>query len=175
VTTQTNKQDFTNLIQENKRIIFKICNTYCTNKNDRDDLAQEIVYELWRSYKNFDAQYKFTTWMYRVALNVAISFYRKEKKAIGTIVLNETLIDVEDQSEISEETETNFTLMHAFIAELKVIDKSIMLLYLDSKSYREIAEITGLTETNVATRINRIKGNLKNQFSKHNTSTYGTK
>ena len=80
-----NKKSFTKLIQENKRIIFKICNSYCPKMQDRDDLAQEIVYELWKSFKDFDPDYKFTTWMYRVALNVAISFYRKEKKSLGRV------------------------------------------------------------------------------------------
>ena len=175
VTSKINNQAFINLIQENKRIIYKICNSYCPNKNEQDDLAQEIVYELWKSYKNFDTNYKFTTWMYRVSLNVAISFYRKSKKAVGTIVLDETLLNVEDLGESSVEKENNFTLMHGFIAQLKAIDKSIMLLYLDDKSYKEIAGVTGITETNVASRINRIKSILKNQFSKHNTNTYGTK
>lgn len=175
VTSHETKAAFSKLIQENRRIIFKICNAYCAKKEDRDDLAQEMVYELWKSFKGFNADYKFTTWMYRVALNVAISFYRKEKKSAGTIIYSETLLEFEDEQSTSVETEDNFNLMHQFINQLKAIDKSIMILYLDDKSYREIAEITGITETNVSTRINRVKEILRTQFSKHYNHSYGTK
>src|SRR5215217_365651 len=72
---------FLDLVEENKRIIFKICNSYCPNKEERDDLAQEMVYHLWKSYQAFNPALKFSTWMYRIALNVAITFYRKEKKS----------------------------------------------------------------------------------------------
>src|SRR5690242_174359 len=73
-----NKEIFTKLINENKGIVYKVCNTYCRNKNSRDDLAQEILYNLWKSFYSFRTDLKFSTWMYRIALNVAISFYRKE-------------------------------------------------------------------------------------------------
>ena len=172
--TDQNKHAFTQLIQENKRIIFKICNSYCPKKEERDDLAQEIVYELWKSYHHFNPDFKFTTWMYRIALNVAISFYRKEKKSGHVFSLEENLLELKDESEPSSETENNFSLMHRFIAELKEIDRSIVILYLDNKSYKEIAEIIGLTETNVATRISRIKEILRNKFSNHQKHPNGT-
>jgi RNA polymerase sigma factor (sigma-70 family) len=73
----TKDREFTKLIRENKGIIYKICNTYCYGKDDRDDLAQEIIYNLWKSLNNFNPAFKFSTWMYRIALNVAISFYRR--------------------------------------------------------------------------------------------------
>jgi RNA polymerase sigma-70 factor (ECF subfamily) len=76
----TKDQEFIRLIRENKGIIYKICNSYCADKDDRDDLAQEIIYNLWKSFDSFNDAFKFSTWMYRVALNVAISFYRQEKK-----------------------------------------------------------------------------------------------
>ncbi len=160
-----NKQLFTDLVQENKRIIFKICNCYCPRKEDRDDLAQEIVYQLWKSFTNFNPGFRFTTWMYRIALNVAISFYRKEKRSGTTIVYTEQLMELKEDEKNSIETEKNINLLHRFIAELKEIDKSIMILYLEDKSYREIAEIIGITETNVSTRINRIKETLRTNFS----------
>ena len=75
----TKDQEFTRLIRENKGIIYKVSNSYCSDKNDRDDLAQEIIYHLWKSYDRFNPGLKFSTWMYRIALNVAISFYRREK------------------------------------------------------------------------------------------------
>ncbi len=103
--------------------------------------------------------------MYRIALNVAISFYRKEKRSGTTIVYTEQLMELKEDEKNSIETEKNINLLHRFIAELKEIDKSIMILYLEDKSYREIAEIIGITETNVSTRINRIKETLRTNFS----------
>ena len=76
----TNGQEFIKRIKENKGIIYKICNSYCAGKNDRDDLAQEIIYNLWKSFNSYNDEYKFSTWMYRIALNVAISFYRQGKE-----------------------------------------------------------------------------------------------
>jgi RNA polymerase sigma factor (sigma-70 family) len=164
--TPPDKEAFLRLVEENKRIIFKICNCYCPKKEDRDDLAQEIVYQLWKSFDRFDPGFKFSTWMYRVALNVAISFYRKEKRSAAMVVYPESLMELEESSDDPVEAERNISLLQQFIAVLKEIDRSIIILYLEEKSYKEIAEIIGLTETNVATRINRIKETLRNNFSK---------
>src|SRR5882724_6316670 len=135
------KEEFLRLIEDNKAIIFKICNSYCKNKNDREDLAQEVIYQLWKSGNTFNTDHKFTTWMYRVALNVAISFYRKKKKAGPVISLTEHLIDVEDKDDGSEEVEGNINLLQQFIDELGELDRALMILYLDEKSYHEISEI----------------------------------
>jgi len=161
----TNEQRFTELLKENKGIIYKICNSYCTDKKDRDDLAQEIIYNLWKSFGNYNHDLKFSTWMYRVALNVAISFYRQEKKFKSHDSISEELIVFEENPDEKKEVENNLNLLQGFINELKEIDKAIILLYLDDKSHREIAEITGFTETNVATKINRIKEKLRTSFS----------
>jgi RNA polymerase sigma-70 factor, ECF subfamily len=161
----TKDQEFTRLIKENKGIVYKICNTYCADKIDRDDLAQEIIYNLWKSFNSYNAEFKFSTWMYRIALNVAISFYRQEKKFKNHDSISEGLIVFEENTEIKNETENDLRLLQSFINELKEIDKAIILLYLDNNSHREIAEITGFTETNVATKINRIKDKLRTNFS----------
>jgi len=157
--------EFIRLIKENKGIIYKICNSYCADKDDRDDLAQEIIYNLWKSFGKFNTEFKFSTWMYRIALNVAISFYRQEKKFKNHNSISEGLIVFEDDSEPKNEVENNLQLLQQFINELKEIDRAIILLYLDDRSHREMAEITGFTETNVATKINRIKEKLKSKFS----------
>lgn len=162
--TLPDKEKFVQLIQENKGIIFKICNSYCSDKDSRDDLAQEIIYNLWKSFYRFNPALKFSTWMYRIALNVAISFYRKENKLKHHVPFFESQIVFEEITDANKDVENNISLLQQFINELKEIDKSIMLLYLDDKSYREIAEITGITETNVATKINRIKDKLKTSF-----------
>ena len=159
------EQDFIRLIKGNKGIIYKICNSYCANKDDRDDLAQEIIYNLWKSFDSFNDAFKFSTWMYRIALNVAISFYRQKKKLKYHNPISEGLIVFEDDPEIKNESEHNLKLLQDFINKLKEIDKAVILLYLDDKSHREIAEITGFTETNVATKINRIKDKLRADFS----------
>lgn len=161
---EKNKQTFLQLMQDNRGIIIKICNSYCTDKNDRDDLAQEIVFNLWKAFADYIPNYKFSTWMYRISLNVAISFYRKEMRSIQFSAYSEDLIIFNDEGENKIEEEGKLALLQQFIHELKEIDKSIMLLYLDKKSYAEIAEIVGITETNVATKISRIKLNLKSKI-----------
>lgn len=162
----TNKETFLRLLEEHKGIIIKICNGYCQAKDDKEDLSQEIVYNLWKAFASYTPDYKFSTWLYRVALNVAISYYRKEKRSLQYTPYDENLI-VFNEEAYNKELDGNLLLLQQFIRELKEIDKSIMLLYLDDKSYHEIAEITGISETNVATRINRIKTNLKAKFSNH--------
>lgn len=158
------KETFLQLMQGNKGIIIKICNSYCSNKDDRDDLAQEIVFNLWKAFADYTADHKFSTWMYRIGLNVAISFYRKELRSVQFSVLSEDLIVFDDEVEDKSATSTSLVLLQNFIHELKEIDKSIMLLYLEQKNYKEIAEIVGVTESNVATKINRIKINLRSKF-----------
>jgi RNA polymerase sigma factor (sigma-70 family) len=162
--TAADKKEFLQLIQDNQRIIFKICNSYCSNANDREDLGQEIVYQLWKSGKSFDADHKFSTWMYRVALNVAISFYRK-KITSPVISFTENDIDLPDKTSGADELEENIDHLQKFIAAMKELDRALMLLYLEAKPYQEIAEILGISETNVATKISRIKEGLKQKFS----------
>jgi len=162
---ETGKEEFINLLNQHRGIIFKICNSYCPDKNAREDLAQEIIFQLWKSYNHFNADYKFSTWMYRIALNVAISFYRKENKTSQTISFTEMLPEVEDQKDSIHEREENINRLQQFINELKELDKALMILYLEEKNHKEIAEILGITETNVATKLGRIKDKLKQRFS----------
>lgn len=161
------QDEFFQMIQDNKRIIFKICNTYCRNRIDREDLAQEIVYQLWKSGGHFNADHSFTTWMYRIALNVAISFYRKEQRSVQKIPLPDDfhLISMEDKPDGKADMEEQINLLQQFIDELGKFDKALMILYLEENSYKEIGEILGITETNVATKISRIKAGLKQKFS----------
>lgn len=165
---QNKKEELLNLIQEHRKIIFKICNSYCKNKSDREDIGQEIVFQLWKSFDSYNSELKFSTWMYRVSLNVAISFYRKDKRYNDTISLDEHLIDISAEEDLSGETERNFSLLQQFINELKELDRALMILYLEEKNYKEIAEILGITETNVATKISRIKEKIKHKFKNIN-------
>ncbi|MFI5452133.1 RNA polymerase sigma factor [Pedobacter sp. UC225_61] len=165
---QHNQQEFLKIIETNKRLIFKICNSYCQNADDREDLAQEIIFQLWKSWGNFNNEYKLSTWMYRIALNVAISFYRKEQKTTNTVLMGEEhLIEIVDEN-LEEGLEANLNALQKFINQLKPLDKALMLLYLEEKSHKEMAEIIGITSTNVATKIGRIKEQLKQKFSTNN-------
>ena len=164
-TTPTTSPDFLTLIEANKRIIFKICNSYCRNADDREDLAQEIIYQLWKSWSSFNSDYKLSTWMYRIALNVAISFYRKERKATPTVFMGDHVIEIADES-LEEGLESNLNALQQFINELNPLDRALMILYLEEKPHKEIAEIMGITSTNVATKIGRIKEQLKQKFNK---------
>jgi RNA polymerase sigma factor (sigma-70 family) len=162
---EPDKQAFVQLMQDNKGIIFKVCNAYCSNVHDREDLAQEIIYNVWKSWSGFDNSHKFSTWMYRIALNVAISFYRKQNKNTSTISLDETEKEIANTTEQHDAGTENSLLLEQFINELNTLDKALMLLYIDGKSYAEIADILGITETNTATKINRIKNTLKQKAS----------
>lgn len=161
------KQMFTSVIDENKGIIYKVANSYCRDKEDRNDLIQEILAQLWRAFEKYDKQYKLSTWMYRISLNVAISFYRKERKHKNIVELKqEELLNIADEAESDKsEPEENVRLLYQFIGGLNKLNKAVMLLYLENESYQTIAETLGITETNVATKISRIKKKLKLQFS----------
>jgi len=165
---------FLELIQQNKRIIFKICHAYCKDRREHEDLAQEIVYETWRSFGSYDKGYRFSTWLYRIALNVAISYYRKEEKYKHIIPFpEEHLVEFAEEKEGQAASE-RFSLLRDFIQSLNEIDRSIMMLYLDEYAYREIAVIIGISETNVATRIGRIKEKMRTRFSNPSKPDHGT-
>jgi len=159
--------NFQKLIEEHKGILLKVARTYCQNEDDRIDLIQEMSIQIWRSLDKYKEQCKVSTWMYRVALNVAISFYRKNaKRHENTEPLNEELFQITEPD--NQETEAQLVLLERFIQELNDLDKALMLLYLEDKSYFEIAEILGISPSNVGTKISRIKGKLKISFSQLN-------
>ena len=164
------QEEFIRQIEANKGIILKISHSFCRNKADRDDLCQEILLRLWKGLPRYDPAYPFTTWMYRVALNVAISYYRQLKKGAGTAPYQETPEEVEYPL---EDAESPVIRLQKHVAALKDLEKALMLLYFEEKSYREIAEIMGITETNVATKISRIKEKLKQAILTEKQAVYG--
>ncbi|HLX43695.1 MAG TPA: sigma-70 family RNA polymerase sigma factor, partial [Bryobacteraceae bacterium] len=150
---------FQMLIEEHKRILFKVCNSYCRNRDDREDLAQEIIVQLWQSFASFDPSYRFSTWMYRIALNVAISFYRRESTRARYVLSSEERVwSAADEAAASTE---DVRVLYQFIERLDPLHKALVLLYLDGHSYQEIAEVLGITATNVATKIGRLKQKLR--------------
>lgn len=165
----SDEDEFLTTIDRHKKIIYKVVNSYCRNKEDRSDLEQEIIIQLWNSFDKYNPQYKYSTWMYRIALNVAISFYRKEKKWFSRNGhFNEELIsNTIEESEYDRELDQDINLLHEFIDNLNELNKALMLLYLEDKPYNEIAEILGITKTNVATKVSRLKQKLNKEFQKH--------
>jgi RNA polymerase sigma-70 factor (ECF subfamily) len=161
------KEQFIAIIKEHQALIYKVCCSYCQNAEDRNDLQQDILLQLWSALDKFDGRVKMSTWIYRITLNTAISFYRKNKKHYEKKArIDENIISL-PAIEIDYQQKENIQLLYQFINKLNDFDKALILLYLDDYSHEEIAEILGITKTNVATKIGRIKQVLKNQFSNY--------
>jgi len=154
------EREFLQIIRENQGIIHKVCNMYCDAEEDRNDLFQEIVAQLWKSYPSFRKESKVTTWMYRVGLNTAITSFKKNKRRPDQNLLPFENFEVADENHEAE-TEENIKLLHRAVAQLTGIEKSIILLFLENKKYEDIAEITGITQYYVRVKMNRIKKKLK--------------
>jgi len=152
------KKEFIDLVNDNRALIFKVCNLYCDNAEDRKDLFQEVVLQLWKSYPSFKKESAGSTWIYRVALNTAISNFRKESKKPEKVSIS--LYDFDIPAMHAEDSHENKSILYTAINHLNEIEKAIIMLYLDEKSYDEISEIIGITNTNVGARLNRIKTKL---------------
>ena len=151
------------MIREHEGIIYKISRVYFDQEEDQKDLYQEIVYQLWKSYDSFDDRSKWSTWMYRVALNTAISFLKRDKSKLKKV--SSEGLDNFKMEPFDPVMEERIEWLYKSIQELSVVEKGIILLYLEGKRHDEIASITGFSTTNVGTRISRIKEKLKHQIS----------
>jgi RNA polymerase sigma factor (sigma-70 family) len=154
------EKDFLEIVRVNQGIIHKVCSIYCDNEEDRQDLFQEILAQLWKSFPGFRHESKFSTWMYRIALNTAITSFKKWHKQSSMIRLSGEYYQIADDNS-SLETDENIAQLKLAIARLSGIEKSIILLFLENKSYEEIADITGITQNYVRVKMNRIKTKLK--------------
>lgn len=165
------QQRFEVLLREHRQIVFKVAGMYARNPCDRDDLAQDITAQLWRSFGAFDEhRAKFSTWMYRVALNVAISYGRAARRRAERVEpLDEarldTLASAGDRQQAALEKDESIAALRAFVARLDPLNRALVLLYLEDRSYAEIADVLGISETNVATKLNRIKQKLRGQMT----------
>ena len=158
------REKFISIIKENQRLIYKICYTYCKNSESRKDLEQEIIVQLWKSLSRFDGRVKISTWIYQVALNTAFLFHRNEAKhKENKVYIDKSVFSVADTS-LEKEPDERIAKLYRFIYTLDELDKALMMLYLEDSRYKDIAEILGITETNVATKISRIKSKLKDYF-----------
>jgi len=162
MTTPALQEKFQTLVDEHKKILYKVCYSYCRNRDDREDLAQEIIVQLWRSFASFDERCRFSTWTYRIALNVAISFYRRENTRTRHVLSDdEKVLNAADET---ANRSAEVQALYEFIDGLEPLNKALILLYLDGNSYSEIADVVGITETNVATKISRLKQTMREKF-----------
>jgi len=153
--------EFLNIVEENKKLIYKVSRIYCDSTIDKNDLFQEIVANLWKAYPDFKGNSKISSWIYRIALNTAITWLRDYIKHKKHVEYSNFIPNVSDDYELEDVYEQ----LYSAIECLGKIDKAIILLQLEGYSYDEISKIIGLTKSNVAIKINRIKLKLKNHLS----------
>ena len=149
------EKEFTELLYQNQGIVHKICSLYFNNRTEKEDYKQELIIQLWKAFPSFNNQSKFSTWMYRVCLNAAIDILRKEKAQPKLVKYDNYNFNI--ISESGNESNDNQEKLYHAINKLSDIDRAIITLYLDEFSYKEIAEIIGISESNTGVRINRIK------------------
>lgn len=148
---------FKEFIEDNKATIYKICRAYANDSEELKDFIQEVTIQLWRSHEKFENRSKLSTWVYRVALNVCLTLSKKRSRKVSTVSLLSS-----DYYDSSDETEKEqIAALYSAIKKLRESERALVLLYLDDKSYKEIAEILGITVTNVGARVNRAKNQLK--------------
>ncbi len=162
MTTIDQQERFVALLEPHRRVLYKVANAYCSRREDRGDLIQEIVVELWRAFERFDARASFSTWMHRIAVNVAISFHRGESRRIrDALPLDDFTMDLAAADRVMEGAGEDLHALQQLLAQLDEISRALILLYLEGYGHDEIADTLGISPGNVATRINRIKQKLQ--------------
>lgn len=162
----TKEREFSDLIKDNQGLIIKISRMYTHSQEDEKDLFQEIVLQLWRSYGSFKGNSKITTWMYRIALNTAITLFRKKSRSIKTDELQDFHYKKETEEDDSEQAQQISTL-YKVIKMLPDTERAIVMMYLDDLPYKEIAANLGITEGNARVKMNRLKKTLKELMEKY--------
>jgi len=168
MTKELPRERFEALVDRHRGIVLKVANTYARLPEDRRDLAQDIMAQAWKSFSAWDPARPFPTWMYRVALNVAISHARGSKNRDRHVAIDDGVEPIHDDDD-AREADDGIRMLYRCIERLDPFDRALLLLYLDEKSQREIADILGLSETNVATKIARLKLRIRNDI--HPTGT----
>lgn len=157
-------ETFEEILNKHKGIVFRIVNYYCKDSDDKKDLEQEIFIQIWLSYKKYNQEFAWSTFIYRIALNVSIGFYNKKKRQKDKFSNVNLFIETNVQDDIPLVIDEDLQLLNEFIYQLKDINKALMILYLQEKTYAEMALILGVTGTNISTKINRLKNQLKEYF-----------
>lgn len=152
-------------IKAHESLLYKIAAVYTNDREDRNDLVQEILYQLWKSFDTFSQKSALSTWMYRVAMNVAIHHLKTRKRRVRTVPLDDQVTVVQEAAHHNDEEQ--WTLLKAQLDHLSLLEKGIVILYLEDKSYEEIADIIGISKSNVGTKLSRIKEKIRQQLSKY--------
>lgn len=160
-------KQFISLLEENKGILYKVSRAYAREEEEIKDLIQEISIQVWQAFPKYNPDFKFSTWLYRIALNVPISNLRKKSKRTEIFGGFDERIVLKIPEE-HEESDQSLKLLYTVIGTLKPLDRALILLYFEEKTYIEIAEIMGITETNVATKLSRLKKTIKDEYLKLN-------
>jgi RNA polymerase sigma-70 factor (ECF subfamily) len=163
------QEEFVRLVQEHRSLLYKVCRVYCFSEDDRQDLFQEMVIQLWRSYPHFRGEAKFSTWLYRIALNTAISDLRKQRRRPSPVNMNEIPAPLQDMTWPGEDEE-QLQQLYAAIDRLSEIEKALVMLYLEDRSYEEMEEILGINQNNLRVKMNRIREKLRKMTKE---ATYG--
>lgn len=162
---ESKETEFTQLIENNQGIVHKVCRIYTDTPEEHEDLFQEIVLQLWRSFDSFEGKSKFSTWMYRVGLNTAITLIRKKKRNLPTSSIDsQTYFDLK-ANEVDEAQEEQLRVLYAAIKKLNDVERALVLLYLEDMSYKEISSTMGITEVNARVKMSRIRVKLKELMS----------
>jgi RNA polymerase sigma-70 factor (ECF subfamily) len=158
------QQEFLEKIECHKGMIFKVSKMYVDHQEDREDLYQEIVFQLWKSYQKFEGKSQFSTWLYRVSLNTALTFLKSEKRKPDNAFLHENL-DVAEESQ--DDKEVQLQLFYKAVHELNPIEKALIFLFLEGQTHKEISENLGISEVNARVKLNRTKEKLQQIIKKY--------
>ena len=161
----TKEIEFVTLVQEHQNLIHKICRLYTNSDAEHKDLFQEITIQLWKAYPKFRGDAKFSTWMYRVGINTAISLYRKSKNRIQSFSFDDVSYKIPHNETYDDTQDQQLKSIYAALNHLNDIDKAVIFLYLEDKNYKEISEAIGISEVNARVKMNRIKKKLKTQLN----------
>ena len=154
------QHNFVELLEKHQNIVHKVCRLYTNNYDAHNDLFQEISIQLWKAYPKFRGDSKFSTWMYRVALNTAITLYRKSKRTVNTTEFDAVQFKIKSE-DYDDTEEEQLKLLYKAVHQLNDIEKALVFLYLEDKSYREISETMGISEVNARVKMNRVKTKIK--------------
>ncbi len=154
------QKEFLELIQQHKGLIYKVCHIYAHDEASKQDLFQEIVIQLWKSFGSFRGEAKISTWMYRIALNTALTDLRKRKTKVDLHYTDQSNLDIEEVEYDSQRDEEE-KLLYSAIAKLSQIEKAVVMMYLEDKSYEEMEEVLGISQGTLRVKMNRIKEKLR--------------
>ena len=158
------EHNFVELLKKHQNIVHKICRIYTDNEHAHKDLFQEISIQLWKAFPKFRGDSKFSTWMYRVGLNTAITLYRKSLRTINSQPIESVAYKLSYQ-DYDDTKDQQLKMIYTAVKKLNDIDKGIVFLYLENKNYKEISDTLGISEVNARVRMNRIKTKLKTQLN----------